>query len=402
MNPKTLMTLAVACGCGVIAMFGIKQATNHSKVAEEETVEVLIATADIPVGMPLDETLVKFKTMPKSHAPEGVVSTIEEYEDRALRIPAVAGETILAAKLGKKGDSGLGMTIPAGYRIAYFKADGTTSFSNLLKPGERVDVIVTFEADQIVPGQARPQKVTKSKTLLEYVEVFSVNSDTFGTSVARAEDEEKTADEVEQIGLLMTPEQANYFMLAKEKAKVHLTWRSKTDKAEVAEGVVDQSILDDLHIAAPDDASTKASEYPLAVAPEVEEFEEEMDFQSFLDSNEEEKIDDYFTAAPAPMPVQTAAKPKWTMHIYSGGQKDSVEVDLLNAKGSDSEPSPQASSNDTMSSFDLSFNSGSAETIENSAESVDVPAEEAGNDSAGTESSSGGLDDLMKKFLPSL
>ena len=406
MNPKTLTTLAIALGCGVLAMFGIKQATdNGGKSEAEPTVKVLTAVVDIPVGRILNDTMVTFKTTPVSAVPPGAITTPEEYENRALKIPAIAGEPILALKLGQLGQSGIGMMIPEGYRIVQLKANGTTGFSGLIRPGSRVDVLVTFETDVRQAGSNRTTKVLQSKTLFEYVEVFSVNADTTAHDMPNRDGEEtsrKVAD-VEQIGLLFKPEEADIFTLAKEKATIHLTWRNELDKADVRSGVVDQSILNDLHIGGPDMATTKAN-YPVAVAPEEEEFEQELtDFQSFLDDVEEEDIDKMFTPAPVVEPVKVAAKPKWTMHIYSGGNKDSVTVDLQKKEAAaerqrqstPKKPAAAANANDLQASGLSSLGRISTSTGE-----TDQSGQVNEGELNEAEDSTDWLGGLAEKFLP--
>lgn len=350
MNPKTLMSLAIAGGCGVLAMFAFKQASDGGGSAEPE-IKVLVAINDIPVGVPLDDTMVTWRPLPKSAVPEGVIVTAEQYADRALRIPAVAGETIMRAKLGKPGETGIGMTIPDGFRVVYLEADGSNSFSNLLKPGERVDVGVVFEVEIAVPGQTRPRKEFRSKTLLEYIEVFSVNDQTYGTTVAKNEEADKEAAEfeVEQIGLLMNPEQANYFKLAEQKAEINLTWRSKSDVAKSSGGVADSTILEDLNIGGPNDATSRTPSTLAADPVEAEAFEEQMDFDEFLNEDDEDLSQLFQVQEPTPTePVYAEPmRPVWTMNIYRDGEPEQFEVYRMETAPKASAPKPtqaQASS----------------------------------------------------------
>ena len=340
MQPKTLMTLAVAGGCGVLAMFGIKQATDNTKPAAEPEVEVLVATVDIPVGVPLDASYVNFKTVKASAVPEGSVQTPEEYEGRSLRIPAVAGEAILAAKLSEVGQQGVNMLIPEGYRVVTIPADNGNTFSSLLRPGDRVDINVVFSVPMPGPN-GRAIDVTKSKTLLEYVEVFAIDAVTASSAPKPESTEDSGAPaKASTIQLLLTPANAKLVHLAQQKAKLNLMWRNKLDKEDVAEAVVDQSILDDLNLQTPDTTTANYAERLRQEERHSSEIEQEpTDFEAFLNANEEE--DDLATLfAPAPVAVEPVAieppQAMWTMDIHAGGVRETVEVERM-------QPAPAAS-----------------------------------------------------------
>src|SRR5690606_9312044 len=136
-----------SAGCGLVAMLGVKQhlSSNENENPAEEMVKVLHAKADITPHLPLDPSLIEFRELPKSAVPFGAVTSLEEYDGRALRSSAVPNEIIMKAKLTDKGAFAPTTQIPAGMRVVSVPVNLTTSHSGMIRPTDRVDVICTFE-----------------------------------------------------------------------------------------------------------------------------------------------------------------------------------------------------------------------------------------------------------------
>src|SRR5579871_495857 len=103
MKMKSLVLLAMAIGCGLVAMLGVRQVLSGDKGPAVETAKVLVSVTSIMPGQPLDDTNVAFKDWPKDKIPQGAVTAPEQYVERSLRVAAVPNEVIMAAKLNEKG-----------------------------------------------------------------------------------------------------------------------------------------------------------------------------------------------------------------------------------------------------------------------------------------------------------
>src|SRR5262245_26205929 len=107
MKVKSLLLLAVAVGCGLVAMLGVQQVLSNRRTTEvKNTRPVLVATIDIAPGVRLNESNTKFEQWPAEIVPEGAVTEASQIDDRSLRIAAVTSDVILTAKLNKKGQHG--------------------------------------------------------------------------------------------------------------------------------------------------------------------------------------------------------------------------------------------------------------------------------------------------------
>lgn len=220
MKFKSILLLAVAVGCGLVAMVGVQQVLTGPKDSNSSNVTpVLVATSEVPPGTPLDDTNTMFKNWPSDAIPPGAVTKKEEYEERAYKVAMVPGEIVMKTKLGEKGVFGASTDIPSGMRVVTVPVNLTKTHSGLIMPGDRVDVIVTYKA------RVQNEQVSKAKTVLEFIKVFATDNLRRGDVTAT----EAGDMHVKNISLLVTPEQANLLMLAETKGQLTLALRHKTD-----------------------------------------------------------------------------------------------------------------------------------------------------------------------------
>jgi pilus assembly protein CpaB len=302
MKLKSIVLLAVALGCGLVAMLGVQQALSGRKAPKEETAKVLVATAEISPGVPLDEGNTTFKSFPLSAVPQGAVTKREEFEERSMNVRAVPGEVIMLAKLSDKGVFGASAEIPEGMRVITVPVNATTTHSGLIRPGDRVDVLVTYKIRRPEQGM-----ISKTKTVLEFIKVFATDSVRAGSA---PESGELTA---KNISLLVSPEQANLLMLAESKGQLHLALRHKSDDAAVMSGAVDETMFDDLEAKIGMDDAVEDETAPATQPTSV---------RDFLEQEQQ-------GAAPVAItPAAPVEKPKWKIQIYAGDTQRIEEVDL--------------------------------------------------------------------------
>ncbi len=328
MKPKTLMLLCVAVGCGLVAMIGVQQALNRPKTAEAKTVNVAVALADINPGEPLTEGNVGFKEIPIEAAREDSVTKPEEYAQRSLKVALVAGDYITKAKMNEKGVIGKSAQIPIGSRIATINVDETQSASNMLNPGDKVDVSVTFDV-------RTPTGIeTKSLTLLERVDVFAVQDKTKGDRLSSGDTSKVNA---RQISLVVTPEEVNWLALAQRKGLLGLVWRNPLDKTVQTSKSATEKLLADLRgldgnarpeVGGESDEGTKQPKPITEVKPAAP------DLSSFLDATKS-AIASLPKPAPVAAPVKTDVE-TWEVKIYKGNEIQSYAFEMTEGSKKDS------------------------------------------------------------------
>ncbi len=143
MRPKSLLLLALALGCGLVASIGISQVMdkNGEKIVGYETESIYVAMVNINLNDPIDAAMVQLQDWPKDKIPQGAITKLEDLEGRRPRTTIIQGEPILEGKLLAQGEvhDPIG-NIPPGMRLKTISVDAEKSAAGLLSPGDRVDI----------------------------------------------------------------------------------------------------------------------------------------------------------------------------------------------------------------------------------------------------------------------
>ena len=168
MRPKSLILLSLALGCGLVAALGINQMMAKQgpvTINAGETRDIYVTLKDINTNDLVAADALKLEPWPKDKVPPDAIEKLDDVVGRRARTKLFAGEPVRDAKLLEKGDAGLGAadSIPDGFRVVSVRVDAVKSSGNLIKPGDRVDVIVHMQQ----PGgyaRTRPSARRSCKT----------------------------------------------------------------------------------------------------------------------------------------------------------------------------------------------------------------------------------------------
>src|SRR6476659_8245530 len=211
MRSKSLLLIVLAVGCGLVATIGINQLMNDRNQAAEqgELQAVFVAMTDINANEELTPQNMKMEEWPKAIVPTGALSKLEEVEGKRCRVKLYAGEPILSSKLlGATEAVGAAKDIPPGYRVTHVKVDSMTGASNLILPGDRVDVVVFRQPHADTHALA-------AKIVLQDIKVFAVDTHT-ETEFAQTKNDQSEPMSAKTIALLVTPQQAVILHAASE------------------------------------------------------------------------------------------------------------------------------------------------------------------------------------------
>ncbi|MEW4490841.1 Flp pilus assembly protein CpaB [Thalassoglobus sp. JC818] len=325
MKPKTLMLLTVAGGCGLVAMLAVQQAMQGGKTEQVETIDVLVALEAVETGAVLTEDKVTFQARSIDTVPEDAILTREQFAERGARVPLFAGDIVTMSKLTEPGGVGNSMKIPKGMRVVTIPVTETNTHSNLVSPGDRVDVLVTYQA-----RNSRGPAQTKTKTLLEYVEVFATGAKTQD----RAEVNEQ-GGRTNHVSLLLMPQQVNYVKLAESKGNLSLSWRHRLDDEFVQIKDIDEDLLEEL------EGTMGINERPLYADQYLSNADENLfDIDEVVEPvHEVEEVNNLLAAVEEPAVVAPVIEepevvppvketPKWTLHVYNGRDAIPHEFEL--------------------------------------------------------------------------
>ena len=204
------------------AVFYLMVLTSKERAlnSDYEKAKVLIAKADIPERTVLHEDMVDILEVPRKFMQQDVFeyktpSDMKQIVNLVTRTRVPKGNQITQSSLvSLSPESGLSVKIPPGYRGAMLPIEA--EMKALIKPGDRVDVLVTFDA---MMNDGRKEKVTA--TILQNVLIIAVgtnlgqgmNAKQFKNAAAT---EEKTQAMAEKstVSLALNPNEAQYLALA--------------------------------------------------------------------------------------------------------------------------------------------------------------------------------------------
>jgi pilus assembly protein CpaB len=176
---------------------------------------VVVAKADIAPKTKLTAAMLKVVNMPAEYIQPGAVQDIDKAVGVAAKEQIAAGEQVIQRRLVIEGKSaGFPGIIPPGKRAVSVAVTEVTGVAGLVKPGDSVDVIVTFEPN--VAGEHLSQIV------LQNLRVLAANQDTEAGTVDGAKKEGATKMTVT---LAVSPDEATRLAVADEKGKIRLALR---------------------------------------------------------------------------------------------------------------------------------------------------------------------------------
>jgi len=348
MRSKSIILLALALGCGLVASIGISQVMERRQqqtpVNPGETEVIFVALHDINPNEPITAQNIKTEEWPKSKVPTGAITKLDEIENMRTRQKIFQGEPLLLGKLIDANEiTGASKGIPKGYRVVAVRVDAVSSTGSLILPGDRVDLLVYLTRN---PAHDIPESQTR--TVLQDVKVFAVDA-----AFQRDPGDGEAAMAAKTISLLVTPQQAEKVTLASEMGSVRLILRNDSD-GDVAEtdGTQASDVLGTAS-ASDRDAETKKVEAPQQ-APAASKIGDAT--KSLLDFIKERQ-----KAQPVVAPV---VQGPWKIKLLKGGQVEEVSID--------SEGVPQvlgsAGNIDTSTTFNSANSANSSQDPDNSSQ----------------------------------
>ncbi len=142
-------------------------------VKEEKRGFVLVASAQIPAGTIIDETMVKFESIPVKYIqPRALNSQSLAMGKRAIA-DIYPGEQVMASKLTiTVKDTSLAMRTPQGKRAMTIAIDPLSAVGGKIRPGDYVDVVGIFPYNAQIDGKTVTELV--SVTLFQNILILGI------------------------------------------------------------------------------------------------------------------------------------------------------------------------------------------------------------------------------------
>lgn len=237
MKPARVIILSVAVvAAGAAGMLAMRMSgpktvimqQTEAVMTKEETVNVLVAAANLPVGSRLDENSMHWMAWPASGLVEGFITeanrpqALTELAGVIVRMPLFEGEPIRREKIADSSTRVMSSLLPSGKRAVSTEISVATGAGGFILPNDRVDVIMV-RSDKSNSGSGN----YLTETVLSNVRVLAIDQQV----------EEKDDGSKSVIGttatLELTPDQAKVMTVAQQMAdRLSLALRSVADAQE--------------------------------------------------------------------------------------------------------------------------------------------------------------------------
>lgn len=174
MRDKLLIVISLVLGLGAAAAFYLFSGSGFPFGGEPEevaapapvqTVKCVVLRQDVPKRTPLTQEMLGLVEIPLDVAHPQSVTEHDSAEGRITRRRLYKGEFLIESHLrDDSAPSNLSFVIPPGKRAITIGASVTSALSNMLKPGDRVDVIAYL--DEKIAGSEMSVRILENMLVL--------------------------------------------------------------------------------------------------------------------------------------------------------------------------------------------------------------------------------------------
>ncbi len=168
--------LLLAGIAGVLAFMTLLRASSAPQAtAPVPTVQVLVATRDLPLHTVLGAADVALRDVSPEAVPQGALTDPEQAVGQMLVADVAADEILLSRRMLKPDYLGpkVGLVMDPTKVVIAFPINDLLCSLDLLRPGDRIDMMFTFAAAAFVAGQGEGKGLT-TMTVMPDVEIAGI------------------------------------------------------------------------------------------------------------------------------------------------------------------------------------------------------------------------------------
>ncbi len=216
---RNKLILVVAIVFGLLAAFLVYNYITNTKTAIENRTytQVVTAAVDIPANTTIIDTMVELKPFPTELRTDKEFVDIKDVVGKVSSAALTKGEVILQNRIIKPGEgmAKLAYKVPTGMRAITIPIDDIKGMANLIKVGDRVDLIA------VVKPQGGEDRAT---VIMQNIEVIALGSNLQETAAG-----DKSAPPT-SLTLAVDPQNALRIKLAIDSTSYTFTMRPAGDK----------------------------------------------------------------------------------------------------------------------------------------------------------------------------
>jgi len=193
-----------------------RPAARRTADVSGDVVNVAVAAAQIPWGAQLSTENIQMKAFLSKSLPAGCFTDPAALKDRVAIAPLDVGDIIVESRLAPVGAAGgIAAVVTPGNRAVAVRGDKVVGLAGLIRPRDRVDVLVTIET------RDGAEKGPVTKIVLENILVLAA-----GPQMQKGD---KGESPVDVYTLEVPPDDGEKLALASNEGKLHFALRNTTD-----------------------------------------------------------------------------------------------------------------------------------------------------------------------------
>jgi pilus assembly protein CpaB len=218
----------IALIAAVVTLLGILAVMNHKSLPMSSDagskVTIVVAAKNIVPSSVITKEMLTTKSMSAKNVQSTAFTDLSAAVGRISSTEIYAGEQLMQNNTSAVGDSkyGLAVRLPNGMRAATlnFESDTQGSLANLLRVGNRVDIVSILEVDN---GDSQSKRM-RASLLLQNQEIVALNGNV--TNLNNTDDKAT----YKTVTLAVTPEDSLKLISAQASGSVRLILRPQSDE----------------------------------------------------------------------------------------------------------------------------------------------------------------------------
>jgi len=234
---KKVLLIALVLSLFTSILVYVYLSSASSKPAEIDYVNVYVAARTMPAKYKITDSDIKTVKTVKELLNSKAVLIKSEIIGKRLKESIIAGEEILSDRLIDEGKTILSFSMPEGKRALSINVNDQIAVSGLIRPGDFVDIIVSFEKEEVDNGTTTAVYPRITKTLLQNVEILALGQD-------QVVGDEKLKDELKTVTIAVNQDDVEKFVFASEYGVLRFSLRHADDSAiKDTQGVTREDVV---------------------------------------------------------------------------------------------------------------------------------------------------------------
>jgi pilus assembly protein CpaB len=241
MSGRAKLLLSIVLGLiAVFLVYVYVRGLERQLYEQVDMQNVVVAREAIAAGAAIDERVIARLAVPRKYRQPQTFATVEEVAGRVAVVPIAQGAQVVGGMLADAGAEALSFEVPRGRRAVAITVTDDTGVGGLIRPGNFVDIVGTFEYGRPISNQngriTYADERTEVRTMMQNVFVVAVNKE-----LRRERIQEETSGgggtqstrSLRTVTLLVDPQRVQELVLAQQVGDLTLSLRSSLDDTAV-------------------------------------------------------------------------------------------------------------------------------------------------------------------------